>query len=259
MPRPKKILTPEEVEKYDAILEKTDGAFSSAARVLGLDTKTFRQHVNQSPPLKAKWGTVSKADKDPAEDGEMHRAIVLSPEEQKALAEAKESMQLQKGFRKLGYSDDEISYLADVSQLSFGSLDSVLDLTIGGMTKTFTDMLLLRNKLQDKLQDVLENPDNYYEEQNNGAIIQTPHKVTMDLVDRINALGKEMRHINTAAEQGRVTRYKIDEIRAAKAEEEKGKPRKPGWNPFGPTTFVQNNYGDGNKEKKAQEVESTDG
>lgn len=190
MPRPKRILTPEEVEKYDAILEKTDGAFSSAAKVLGLDVNTFKNHIKNSAPLNAKWGRVSKADKDPAEDGEMHRAIVLSPAEQKALAEAKESIQLQKGFRKLGYSDEEIAYLADVSQLSFGSLDSVLDLTIGGMTKTFTDMLLLRNKLQEKLQDVLENPDNYYEEQNNGAIIQTPHKVAMDLVDRINALGK---------------------------------------------------------------------
>lgn len=68
-----------------------------------------------------------------------------------------------------------------------------------------------------------------------------------------------MRHINTAAEQGRVTRYKIEEIRAQKESEQMGKPRKPGWNPFGSTTFVQNNYGDGKKEKKAEDVEESDG
>ena len=256
MPRSIQPLTPEEIEKYDAVLEKTDGTFTSAAKILGINKETLRKRIEKTPSLKAKWGTLSKAEKDPAEDGEMHRPLVFSPEEQKALAEAKESAQLQKGFRKLGYDDEQIAFLADVGQLSYGSLDCVLDLTIGGMTKTYTDLLLLIKKLQDKLSDVLENPDNYYEEQNNGAIIQTPHKVAMDLTDRINELGKEMRHINTAAEQGRVTRYKIDEIRAAKEEEQKGKPRKPGWNPFGPTNFIQNNYG--RPEKKAEDVE-TDG
>ena len=256
MGRKPKQLTPEEIEVYDKALESTNGVMNQAAKVVGVAYANFKSHIYRNPTLSMKWGK-RKQREDPSENKDLHRPIMFTEEQKAAIAEAKETKVIQGGLKKLGYNDEELDYLAEVAQCGMKSLDSVLDLTIGGLTKTFADQMLLLKKLKEKLTDVLEHPDDYYEVQSNGMIIQTPHKVTMDLVDRINAISKETRHVNTAAEQGRVTRYKIEEIRRTKEEENKTGKRQPGFNPFGGhTTFVQNNF-DGNKppEKKAETVD----
>ena len=256
MGRKPKELTPEEIEVYDKALEASDGVMLQAAKVVGVSYDKFKSHIYGNPTLSMKWGKRQKR-VDPSEDKNLHRPMVFTPEQKAAIAEAKEAKVIQGGLKKLGYNDEEMEYLADVAQCGMKSLDSVLDLTIGGLTKTFADQMLLLKKLKEKLADVLENPDNYYEEQSNGMIIQTPHKVTMDLVDRINAISKETRHVNTAAEQGRVTRYKLEEIRQTKEDEKRTGKRKPGFSLLGGShTYVQNNYGEGKTpEKKAEKVD----
>lgn len=249
MARTRNNLSPEELEHFDAALTETNGNRKMAAKVLNTSIPRLQRYIEREEFLRSKWG---EAEKKEIADPEVHRPITISKEQALAIATAKEDGTLQKGFKALGYEDADRDFLQKVANLSSVPALNMLDLTIGGMVKSFTDLLLIKEKLKEKLLDVVENPGNYEVEMPNGTIAQLPHKVMVDLVDRITAISKEMRSMNTAAEQGQIVRAKIREIERHEAEAKKEGKKLPGF-PVGTknVTLVQNNYG--SKEKPANE------
>lgn len=244
-------LTPEKRDEIDRAMEATGGVRTKAAKILRMKNDTLKNHLEKDGPLRLKW---CNAPVEETFDPEIHRPITMTAEEKKELALSLEEGSLAKGFRELGFKDDEVAQLAQIAQFTNGRLDKISDLTAGGMANQSARLMLLFNSTFDQLKAISENPKAFNEEdtddKGNVKTTYSGWKKMKDLTTGLLEIAKEIRQTDAAGRDAMIVRAKIDEIKKRQAEESKGAPKVPGFGPpevYGNPTFIQHVHNDGQK------------
>lgn len=236
-------MTPERRDEIDRAMEVTDGTLTTASKILRCHPDTLKRWIESDDILLRKWKP--EWVKEDVEDTEVHRPIQISGKERRAIALSKEDRTLKKGFRDLGFSDDEVSFLTGIAEFTNGRIDEVIDLTYGGMVRNYSKLLKIFSDTQEVLDQMLKDPSAYNEYGEKGNITYSGYKKMKEMMNALLEIAKEARATNTAAEQTMITRAKILEIKKRQQEDDKGPPKVPGFGPpevFGNPHFTQNNH-----------------
>lgn len=158
-------ITPEDRVLIDEALIKTKGNRDHAAAVLGWEKSRFNSMLFSDAILRAKWMREPDKDIEVTPAAEIHRpemAVPLPAEKEIVVAITKEDAVLQKGWKRLGFDQDERKFLAGLQATYAGNLRSTMDLAYGGAAHANTRLLLVLEKLVEKIEDIQNHPENYH-------------------------------------------------------------------------------------------------
>lgn len=236
-------ITPEMRDEIDAAMEATGGVVTKAAKILKTKPPTLKNRILAETSLRMKWYPG-----EPTPDADIHRPLTKTAGEAKRDALTLETENLQRGFREMGFKDDDIKELAKMAQFTHGRLKEVTDLTAGGMANQSARLMLMFNKIHERVLQMSECPEKYneYNEDEKGRkLAYSGWKKLKELMATMLEISSEIRKTDAAGREAMVMRYKIDEIENKLRENQREGKKVPGFGPpevFGNPKFIQNNF-----------------
>ncbi len=241
--------TEDEISRINTALEQTKGHRAAAAKLLGVAPARVYTAVRNNDAMRIRWGLDEPVLPDgPTSDIDRPLPLYSPQDEQVAVAIANQDATLAQGLQKLGYSDDERSFLANLECAYAGHVTQVLQLTFGGLAHSFTRMLFAQRKIEQQIADVDAHPENYERWMSlPGGIsnqIKGPFEYRMELVDRLLSISAEIRKCDEAAKKAVLIQAQVAKL---KAEAGDGMKRvgKPGFSRGAPPLAVQINAASG--------------
>ena len=147
----------EETEKLTNLaMIKAGGKISIAAPLLSLTGMQLRERIRGNSVLRARW--MSKKDSPPSQSVAIHRDAIPGDEEMILLSEADVAEQMQKedasvrsGLEKMGLKKSTLDMAMAVRELAGKHFGSCLQLTGGGVTKQFLQVMVEIEKIDARL------------------------------------------------------------------------------------------------------------
>jgi hypothetical protein len=230
-PRPYTHATPEEIARVDAALEQTKGNRTHAALALGMEPQRVYNLINTNPQLRAKWRARPGEPVEADLAGELHRPppLVSTTEEKIVLQITKEDSELQKGWKKLGFSSRERTFLAGLQATYASNLRSTMDLAYGGAAHANTKLLLALEDVAAKLEDIRNHPEKYhrtYETEYGTRESKGPDEYYKEFYDLFVSISSELRKMGDSMTKANELRLRLEKLKLAKGAQERSEA---GW------------------------------
>lgn len=240
----RKRLTEEFLRRVDHALERTSGNRLHAAVILGLDkekggtdagAQRVKRIIEAIPWLKAKWTTSEKAPVAASATIDIHRAVPpIAPDKQRLVeAITQQDELMSRGLEKLGYKEQDVTFIRALQTQYVGNIQATLDLTYGAAVHSTVDMTLKLNRLNELLADIDANPKKYellaYTREGVPYIVKDAHAYRMEVYDRAIKVADLLRKMNSSVNEATKTRLVADKLRREMAQGDKGPQAVAGW------------------------------
>lgn len=233
--KPNQPLTPEEIQRIDRALETTKGHRAAAAELLEMPEQRVYDGVRDNPYLRAKW--IGDVPPPPDDATDLHRDPVSPFDEKVAAALDKQDALVARSRGKLpGFKPEEQDLMLRVMKTYAGQYKLAADLSHSGAVHANARLLMLIEKLNDRLADIVENPGKYdrvMETKGGVTVTKSSADYYKETADQIIKAADALRKMAETVNRGTETRMKIEKM---KQEAKSGKVKKvAGWDAPGQT------------------------
>jgi len=223
------------LQMVDTALTTCQGNRGHAANMVGKTPLEMKNIINNTPWLKLKWQLKETIPPTPGEAVDIDRPPPVIGSTPSAVVKAIEAQDkiIQKGFRKMGYSEDEVLFFEALQTEVAGNIKGILDLTFGGAAHSTMKSLIMMRKMEETLADIDEHPEKYrkvaYTREGTEYEVENEHDYRLKVWKHYMNFADLQRKMNISVNEATKTRLMAQKLQQEMRGKDTGPKTVAGW------------------------------